>query len=86
RLDDAGVVLPRVTLHGLRHIALSWAWDRTGDILAVSKLARHASTATTEKVYTHMRTGKVRATAEAISDVLLGVTGHTMDHTTPLAG
>jgi integrase len=86
RLDKAGVSLPHLSLHGLRHTAASYAWDETGDLLAVSKMLRHASTKTTEAVYVHMRQGKQRATFGAISDALKRATGHTMDHTSPLAG
>lgn len=82
RLDEAGVNLPRLTLHGLRHTAASWAWDSTGDLLAVSKMLRHATTRTTEQVYVHMRQGKVRETAATVAEALLKASGHTMDHTT----
>lgn len=86
RLEDTALTFPAMTLHGLRHTAASWAWDSTGDLLAVSKLLRHASTKTTEAVYVHMRSGKNRATAETISRALQRASVHTMDHTSPLAG
>ena len=83
---DEGATLPHLSLHGLRHTAASYAWDATGDLLAVSKMLRHANTRTTEVVYTHMRQGKVRETASAIQATLQRASGHTMDHTSPVAG
>lgn len=65
---------------------VSDAWDATGDLLAVSKMLRHANTRTTEVVYTHMRQGKVRETSSAIQATLQRAAGHTMGHTSHIAG
>ena len=77
-MATAAVTLPRLTLHGLRHVAASYMWDSTGDLFAVSKALRHASPATTAAVYTHMKNGKQRAVFATISEQLQNVTVHTM--------
>ena len=77
-MAKAAVGLPRLTLHGLRHVAASYMWDSTGDILAVSKALRHSNPAVTASVYTHMRGGKQRAMFDTIADALGGASAHTM--------
>ncbi|MFT3831895.1 MAG: site-specific integrase [Micropruina sp.] len=70
--DQDAEPLPPLTLHGLRHIAASYMYDATGDLLAVSKALRHANTSVTQTVYTHMRQGKQRETFGAIAAQLQG--------------
>lgn len=84
-MTEHPVNLPRLTLHGLRHLAASYMWDATGDILAVSKALRHASPAVTSTVYTHLRGGKQRALFGTIAETLETAGVHTL-HTQSLAG
>lgn len=97
RLTDAGATdseieqhmakyainLPRLTLHGLRHVAASYMWDATGDILAVSKALRHSSPTVTSTVYAHMRGGKQRAVFGAIATTLATADSRTFPAHTP---
>lgn len=57
-----------VHLHDLRRTALSITYGNEGQsIEALSKVAGHASTTTTEKVYAHVELEKLRAASEMIA-------------------
>lgn len=77
--------LPPLTLHGLRHLAASFMWDSTGDLLAVSKALRHSSPTVTAEVYTHMKSGKQRAMFDTIAAQLETAGAHTL-HAQPAPG
>lgn len=72
-MEQDGVRLPRLTLHGLRHCAASYMWDATGDLLAVSRALRHSSPAVTAEIYTHMKAGKLRSLFSTIGAQVDGV-------------
>lgn len=77
-MSKSAVTLPRLTLHGLRHIAASFMWDATGDLFAVSKALRHSSPAVTAAVYTHLKGGKQRALFGTIAAQLETATAHSL--------
>lgn len=72
------VALPYLTLHGLRHLALTIIYEETGDIMATSKAARHSSTGVTSSVYVHMSVGKQGATFSSIGKRLGRSGAHTL--------
>lgn len=49
-----GVVLPRLTVHGLRHTWANLALQAGIDIKIVSDRLNHSSTHITRKIYTHV--------------------------------
>lgn len=58
-----------VHLHDLRRTALSVTYGSEGQsIEALAKVAGHASTATTERIYAHIELDKLRAAAEKIAN------------------
>jgi integrase len=72
------VTLPKLTLHGLRHVAATYMWASGADILAVSKALRHSSPTVTSTVYTHLTGGKQKATFGGIAAQLETATAHTL--------
>lgn len=84
-MSTSPVTLPQLTLHGLRHVAASYMWDSTGDLLAVSKALRHSSPAVTAAVYAHMRAGKQRELFGTIAEQLSSTGVHTL-HTQTASG
>ncbi|MHA7862099.1 tyrosine-type recombinase/integrase [Tessaracoccus sp. Y36] len=84
-MPNGDELLPQLTLHGLRHVAATYMWDSTGDLLAVSKALRHSSPAVTAAVYTHMKSGKQRALFDAIAGQLQTAGVHTL-HTQAASG
>ncbi|MFZ2957682.1 MAG: tyrosine-type recombinase/integrase [Candidatus Ozemobacteraceae bacterium] len=61
--------LPRVTVHGLRHIHASMLISSGVDIFEVSRRLGHESISTTADVYGHLVPGKSGAAAEAIQKI-----------------
>lgn len=73
--------LPKMTLHGLRHVAATYMWEGGADIAMVSKALRHSSVGVTASVYAHLREGAQRAAFDSIGKRLSDPTAHTV-HTT----
>ncbi len=70
--------LPRLTFHGLRHVAATLIWESGADILHVSKALRHSSIGVTSAVYTHMARTEQQATFDALANQLSSTGVHTL--------
>jgi site-specific recombinase XerD len=62
--------LPRITLHGARHSFATVALEAGVDVLYVSEILGHASPATTQSVYQHVRTERLEAAVQAVTDAI----------------
>jgi len=62
--------LPRITLHGARHSFATVALEAGVDVPYVSELLGHSSPAITQGVYQHVRTERLEAAMEAITDAI----------------
>ena len=69
-------------LHDLRRTALSVTFGNEGQsIEALAKVAGHASTRTTEKIYAHVELEKLRTAAEKIAtEIATDMDGEADDH------
>jgi integrase len=66
--ESEAINIEDVHLHDLRRTALSITYGNAGQsIEALSEIAGHASTATTEKIFAHLEREKLRAAAERIA-------------------
>ena len=69
----AGVDVPRITLHGLRHTAATSAIRAGENIVAVSKRLGHAQVSITLDIYTHFMPGDDADIAANLEDRLSGL-------------
>lgn len=64
--------LPRVTLHGLRHMSASYGLADAREMVGVSRRLGHAKVSTTTDIYGHPLADSDRAIAEAIARRMYG--------------
>jgi integrase len=62
--------LPRITLHGARHSFATVALEAGVDVLYVSEILGHSSPAVTQSVYQHVRTERLEAAVQAVTDAI----------------
>lgn len=60
---EAAKILPRPTIHGLRHFAASYMLSQGADIFEVSRALGHESVSTTADVYGHLVKSRTRPTS-----------------------
>jgi integrase len=80
-VDAAGV--PRIRLHDVRHTYATLAMDAGVDPKIVSDRIGHANMAITLQIYTHRSTGKDRAMAQMMSDLITAPGTPASTHQTP---
>lgn len=61
--------IPKYCFHSLRHTGLTLMTEKTGDIVAVSKHARHSRPSTTEDIYLHSNPKRDEMLAECIDNI-----------------
>lgn len=67
---DKTVMLPPVTLHGLRHTSATLAILNNIDVRTVSGRLGHAQTSTTTNIYSHFIESADRAAADALGNII----------------
>lgn len=62
---------PRFSMYVLRHTRLTLMYEATGDLLAVSRFARHKNVGITSRFYVHTRTSQTKERADESFNLLI---------------